>query len=131
MSDVIDLMPRLRLKAQNDCKHAKACTVDPRAASLTCDECDAKIDPWMYIRWVASADLDLEQRREAVKADIARAVEQGNAAISQLNDEIRALNKLKYELLNENVQARVSKNGAVETHSLGSIQRRRAKRSKS
>ncbi len=52
MSDVIDMLPALRRKKRAECKHASA-SVDMSAASLTCDACDAELDPWWYLRQLA------------------------------------------------------------------------------
>lgn len=52
MSDVIDMLPALRRKKRAECKHVSA-SVDMTAASLTCDACDAELDPWWYLRQLA------------------------------------------------------------------------------
>ena len=101
MSDVINLMPRLRLKARSECKHGLGCTVDPRAASLTCDDCGIEIDPWVYIRWIAEDTLNLETHRDAVIASIEASIKDGNEKVAKLNAEISRLDDFKRKLYDE------------------------------
>ena len=93
MSDVLDLMPRLALKAKSACKHQLGCSVDPVAASLTCDECGIELDPWTYLRWLAGDTVDLERRREALVASLEALIAEGNGKIALLNQRIVALNE--------------------------------------
>lgn len=111
MSDVIDIRPRLRARRAKTCKHA-CVTVDFEIASLTCDDCEAEIDPWWWIRKVAKDDIDLREsadRAVAAKyAEMEEAVRKHNAWVATANEtidrknaEIRALYDTKNRLANE------------------------------
>lgn len=91
MSDVLDLMPRLRKSQQDKCGHQRV-TVHPTAAQLTCDDCELEIDPWWYIRAVADSFIDIDKRRDATEASITALLEEGNAKIDKLNETIMRLN---------------------------------------
>lgn len=112
--ELLDLVPRLKRKLASECKHRYA-EVDDEAASLTCVDCGAELDPWWYIRQLArDADADAEERRVA-RAHYEQWCAQANAKVARLQGEIAELTNAKNRLWNEQV------NGAP----LGSQVRRR------
>lgn len=97
LSDVISLEPFLRIRKAKECAHAHV-EVDMTAAELTCDDCKAKIDPWWYIRHLATSashQLDMleqaETRVRALDEQIRQRVEQANKQLHEMNAEIARL----------------------------------------
>lgn len=113
MSNVLDIRPRLRAKRAKSCTHP-CVSVDYTIASLTCDDCEAEIDPWWWIRKVAKDDVDLREstdRAVAAKyAEMNEAVRKHNAWVATANEtierknaEINRLYAAKNRLMNETV----------------------------
>lgn len=124
MSAVLDLTSRLRRKKQDGCTHSHV-EVDDTAASLTCVDCDAEIDPWWFIREQARHAERCAERLAAAEREIAAKYDEGNAKIAKqneiivrLNEEIRRLTEAKNALWNTN----------VDGQQLGWIVRRSGKR---
>lgn len=111
--DIIDLRPLIRRKQQAICKHVHV-TVSFDAADLTCDDCDAKIDPWWYIRRLCEYAEELQAWRLKLEQDVDAKIENGNRAIvrmnetiTRLNAEISRLTDVKNNLSNESVGGRL------------------------
>lgn len=112
MSNVLDLLPRLRSKKTANCKHLRV-SVDMDVASLTCDDCCSEIDPWSYIRQLCSDDEDQETYASAQRAAHQKWAEEAHekekimaAKVNELIAEVNRLNKIKNELQNEQVNGR-------------------------
>jgi hypothetical protein len=125
MSAILDLTSRLRRKKQTECQH-DGCEVDDTAASLTCANCGAEIDPWLFIRQQARHAERYAERLAAAEREIAAKYDEGNGKIAKqnetimrLNAEIQQLTSLKNELWNTR----------VEGWQLGMVASRRRKRS--
>ena len=125
MSAILDLTSRLRRKKQAQCRHA-SCEVDDKAASLTCVDCGAEIDPWWFIRDQARHAERYAERFAEAEREIAAKYDEGNAkiakqneTITRLNAEIQQLTSIKNELWNTR----------VEGQQLGLVASRRRKRS--
>jgi hypothetical protein len=110
MSDIIDIGPRLRAKRNKGCTHERA-SVDMKAASLTCNECDAEIDPWWWIRREAEkATSVIEEAERAAAAKIEECnsrIARANETIRRLGAEVDALMATKSRLQNEQVNGQV------------------------
>ena len=104
--DVLDLGPRLRARRHQDCRHAEV-TVDLTIALLTCDACEAELDPWWYLRRMATEDQDIRQETDRVIAqrilEANEKIGRLNEVIKQKNDEVAALYATKNRLQNEMV----------------------------
>ena len=123
---VLDLAPLLRRKKASACKHRSA-SVDDESPSLTCDDCEAEIEPWWFIRRMAKESEVVRAEWDAVIADGEARMAEGNARISKLNEQITKLNTelvalqdLKNRLSNEQFGGRL----------LGHIVKRPRQRSK-
>lgn len=108
-SGVLDLQPYIRRRARSACKHNHV-EVDDDAASLTCVDCDADLDPWWYIRKLAH-DVevqrayydDLHKKADAQIAQHAAWIEEANARIRAYNADIQHLTDVKSKLQNEHI----------------------------
>lgn len=106
---LLDLRPLIKRKQQEACKHDWA-TVSMTVAVLTCDDCDAPLDPWWYLRHICQRDEEMlawRKRQEEVVDDkieeVNKSIARGNETIMRLNAEIKRLTDLKSELFNERV----------------------------
>ncbi len=106
---VISLEPLIRRRKQRACKHVHV-EVDDDAASLTCITCDAEIDPWWYIRRLASHEVRVREHYDEINRQGLAAIEKhnawvvtANATIQRLNAEIQHLADVKNKLTNESV----------------------------
>jgi Ser-tRNA(Ala) deacylase AlaX len=117
---VVDLVPRIRFAKQRTCKHLTA-SVAMTEASLTCDDCDAEIDPWWYLRVMAERSDDVArdqaERMAVIEADYQKAyaqyaasVERMNADILEKNSRINHLNSLLTKLRNTEVNGTALRN---------------------
>lgn len=120
VSDILDIRPALRRKKQASCGH-RSVSVDDAAASLTCDECEADIDPWWYLRQLALHNEKVTEYRRQVEVDCDAKMAECNAKIAKFNEtverlnaEIRQLNETKNRLWNEQIGGRPL--GMIVTH---------------
>lgn len=129
MSDVLDLRPRLTARRRKECKH-NCVTVDMTLAELTCDDCNAPLDPWWYIRRLAADDAEerdstsrwiAEQhaKYETWAKDADSRMRNMNEQIQRRHEEITALYATKNRLMAEQV-------GGVRVGSVRRSPRRKA-----
>lgn len=117
---VVDLVPRIRIAKQRSCAHMRV-SVDMTAASLTCEDCDVEVDPWWYLRVMATrreatikehdariAALEVEYKK--AYAWHAAQVERMNADIVEKNSRINHLNSLLTKLRNTEVNGTALRN---------------------
>lgn len=109
MSDVISLEPFLRVRKAKECVHAHV-EVDMDAAVLTCDDCKAPLDPWWYIRHLATSAShqfqqhhELEMRVRALEEQIRLKVEQANKHLQEINGEISRMRGVRDTLAAERI----------------------------
>jgi hypothetical protein len=119
-TNILDIRPAIRRKRAAACQHSIV-TVDDSAASLTCDDCEAEIDPWWYLRGLARDTERLgEYRREiesgcdAKIAECNVAIAKLNATIERLNAEVQKLVETKNRLWNEQINGRAL--GSIVAH---------------
>lgn len=112
MSNILDIRPAIRRKQQAACAH-RAVSVDDSARSMTCDDCDAEIDPWWYLRGLARDTEKLGEYRRSIEAACDDKIAQCNASIAErnativrLNAEVQALVATKNRLWNEQIDGR-------------------------
>lgn len=113
-TDIIDLLPLIRRKRQLVCPHQHTEVGDEGDASLTCSDCDAKLDPWWYIRRLADWESKLKERHQEYTAacdtkmkETNEIIERQNETITRLNAEISRLTDVKNQLSNERVGDRL------------------------
>lgn len=104
---MLDLGPALIAKKRSECKHPYA-LVDDVAASLTCSECGAELDPWTFLRKLAHDEelwrkrferyRDLEAKAEAKYREHCASLD---AKLKFQTDEINRLIETKNRLWNE------------------------------
>lgn len=114
---VIPFEPALRRKKQGTCQHLM-CEVDDDAASLTCAECDAELDPWWFLRRQAIEAEERQAKFENEKKSVDDWFATMRALAEKLALEVAELQILKNELSNER----------VGESTLGTIRSRRRKR---
>lgn len=104
---VLDLAPMLRRKRAGACKHPTV-LIDDGAASATCEDCGAEIDPWLLLRQIANERDDYDAR---IDAELAAKLAEANAHLDKLRrqlayytDEVNELierrNRLWHEQIN-------------------------------
>lgn len=110
--DVIDLRPLIRARKASDCTHPYV-SVSEIEASLTCDECDAELDPWWFIRKMANDQArwdkftsDNQKASDDVVARHTAWMAKANEDIARYNAEIQQLVSEKNRLWNEQINGR-------------------------
>lgn len=112
MTELLDLRPRLRARQQATCPHPRV-VVDLTVAQLECEECHGSIDPWWWLRKMASEEMNLRASTEAACAlkveECNQTIDRTNKIIARLNAEIADLTAIKNRLANETRGARRSR----------------------
>lgn len=109
---VLDLRPRLRARQQESCSHPRV-VVSLTLAQLECEECHGSIDPWWWLRKMATEEMNLRASTEAACAlkveECNAAIDRANGIITRLRVEIADLTAIKNRLANESRGARRSR----------------------
>ena len=123
---LLDLQPMIRKRKQDACEHDHA-EVSLSTAELDCVDCGAPIDPWWYLRKLATEDEQRREYNEEFQREVDKQTAQGRAAIERLNAdiqkanaEIRRLIEMKNTLQNE----RMPDGRTLGTHAAGRRRRR-------
>lgn len=122
--EVLSIEPRIRRRQQQECKHHHV-EVDDTAASLTCLDCKAELDPWWYLRNMAHHDDLWEARHNAQKKEMADQIAQHEAWLAKANETIQKYNAEIQHLVD--VKNRLS-NEYVDGIRVGSLARRLRRR---
>jgi hypothetical protein len=111
---VLDLRPRLLAKKLRDCTHDNV-EIDPDDPVLDCAACGATLDPYVYIRKLATAEEAARAERAMQWAQYTEWTNRANGQLARLHREIAELTEKKNRLWNEPINGRP----------LGSVPRRR------
>ncbi len=118
MTDVIEFAPFLKRKKASECRHLTY-VVGMKEASLTCQDCDADLDPWWVLRSLVERSEELEAADAARHARAMSAFQEweerckqamslheawvsgANVRIEKLTSEINRLMAQKLRLAND------------------------------
>lgn len=105
--DLLDLQPRIRERKASACEHMHI-EVSLVEAELECVDCGANLDPWWYLRKLATDDAaqrayDAEFRQivQTHERTAKEALAKINADIVTVAAELNRLREIKSELCNE------------------------------
>lgn len=121
---VIPIEAFIRRKKKGTCPHLHV-EVDDDAASLSCSDCDAELDPWWFLRYQARNQELWEAHTQAQQKELDEVVEKHNRWVAQANETIRIFNAQIQHLCD--VKNRLS-NEMIGGERLGSLARRRPRR---
>lgn len=105
MSGTIDLTAYIRRKRMSECTH-EFVEVDDSAASLTCVECGAEIDPWWFLRNQAAHFEAQEAQRAKQREQYEAWCRNANEKAARLQSEIVQLTEQKNRLWNTQIDGR-------------------------
>ena len=124
---ILDLVPMIRRRQKSGCEHLHVEIGDPEA-SLTCCDCGAELDPWLYLRTLANDPERWEKREGDYHARWVQIEAEHNAWLARINEtrqrlaaEIQHLTDVKNRLSNEMI-------GDARLGSLAARRRPRRKR---
>jgi hypothetical protein len=121
---VINIEPFIRRKKRSACHHIHV-EVDDDAASLTCIDCDAELDPWWFLRRQAHNREEWQASIDARRQEMDALVEKHNAWVVKANETIRECNAQIQHLYD--VKNRLG-NALINGERLGNLARRRPRR---
>lgn len=106
---ILDLRPLLQRKKETGCQHLCA-SVSMTTAELSCDDCGADLDPWLFLRDQCQRDEALISWRQEQERAVDAKIEEGNKIIADMNERIQRYNAqishlvdVKNKLANERV----------------------------